>query len=387
MKNNGKSYFINLLIVAFSIIIPLYLVEIILAYNQSEQFKKQLTPTTRNIRLREHSPNIDRYIRPEPIYIKRADNLINHEFPFKTDIDGYIYNGYNHDKADLNLLFLGGSTTECLYVKEENRFPYLTSRLLENKLGDLKINSFNSGVSGNNSMHSINILLNKGLKKRPDYIFLMHNNNDLDFLLKGKDYWSNWDTSRQGKSLIVDKKIEKNINIKDLVRKLVNSTFPSIYNRATILKANLSKDKKNQSLDALEFKIKDPQLIRDQIESNLKTFINITKSWNSTPVLMTQASRFIKNPDGVVKEYIVPELISRKKMSYEEFIEIYSSINQLIRKVAKEEKVILVDLAELIPSTSEYMYDSLHFNDKGSSLAAKHISEVISLAVINKYNY
>ena len=49
-----------------------------------------------------------------------------------------------HDHPDLTLAFLGGSTTECIYVDENNRFPYLAGRLIEEQTG-LKVNSYNAG--------------------------------------------------------------------------------------------------------------------------------------------------------------------------------------------------------------------------------------------------
>ena len=51
-------------------------------------------------------------------------------------------------------IFFGGSTTECIFVEESKRFPYLLTRILQRSDGTL-INSLNAGVSGNHSMHSL----------------------------------------------------------------------------------------------------------------------------------------------------------------------------------------------------------------------------------------
>ena len=94
-----------------------------------------------------------------------------------------------HDHPDLTIAFLGGSTTECIYVDEDNRFPYLAGRLLERQT-HLKVNSYNAGRSGNNTLHCLNILLNKVVNLKPDIVVLMENINDLAILMYEKTYWN-----------------------------------------------------------------------------------------------------------------------------------------------------------------------------------------------------
>ena len=60
-----------------------------------------------------------------------SGGILDEEYILRTDKDGFIEPSIIHDDADMEIVFLGGSTTECLYVREENRFPYLTGRRLE----------------------------------------------------------------------------------------------------------------------------------------------------------------------------------------------------------------------------------------------------------------
>ena len=55
---------------------------------------------------------------------------------------------------------------------------------------DLKVNSYNAGRSGNNTLHSLNILLNKVVNLKPDIVVLMENINDLAILMYEKTYWN-----------------------------------------------------------------------------------------------------------------------------------------------------------------------------------------------------
>src|SRR4030042_516486 len=90
---------------------------------------------------------------------------------------------------DLPIDFFGGSTTECVYVDEDNRVPYLAGRLLERQT-HLKVNSYNAGRSGNDTLHCINVLMNKVVNLKPDLVVLMENINDLAILMYDKTYWN-----------------------------------------------------------------------------------------------------------------------------------------------------------------------------------------------------
>ncbi len=59
------------------------------------------------------------------------------------DPDGFMRPSAVHSRPDITIIFLGGSTTACLAVDEEKRFPYLAGRLLERRTG-LAVNAYNS---------------------------------------------------------------------------------------------------------------------------------------------------------------------------------------------------------------------------------------------------
>lgn len=110
------------------------------------------------------------------------------DYPFRIDNNGFILPHNNYDNPDNKIVFIGGSTTECMYVTENNRFPYLTGQLIEEKTNK-QINSYNAGVSGNSSIHSLDILLNKIIPKKPDIVVIMHAVNDYAILAYDHSYW------------------------------------------------------------------------------------------------------------------------------------------------------------------------------------------------------
>jgi hypothetical protein len=130
------------------------------------------TGIKRYIKLREFNPLYRDVLVPNQEAMQMSDSLAQKEYVLRVDRQGFIMPSKIHDHPDLTLAFLGGSTTECTYVDEDNRFPYLVGRLLERET-HLKVNSYNAGRSGNNTLHCLNILLNKVVNLKPDIVVLM----------------------------------------------------------------------------------------------------------------------------------------------------------------------------------------------------------------------
>lgn len=265
----------------------------------------------RFIKLREHPPSIVKLERPTRNYISHiAPNTVERKYyRVATDEHGFI--GPNlHHHPDIKIVFLGGSTTECLYMEEKERFPYLVGRQLEESL-QKKVNAYNGGVSANESMHSLNILMNKVLPMKPQIVVLMHNINDLVALRSQGTYWY----PHSLKSHVQ--------NAKTL---LTRYEFPEIKHQAT-----------------------EPDLIAE-FSKNLHTFIAICRIRDIQPILMTQANRV-------------------------EGDALYHRFNEVILNVAKQENVTVIDLEKAIPKQPDYLYDSYHYTAKGAALAAKTISQ------------
>src|SRR3989339_1371163 len=143
----------------------------------------------RSIKLREFNPLYRDVLVPNQEAMQTSDGLEQKPYVLRVDRQGFIMPAKIHDQPDLTIAFLGGSTTECVYVDEDNRFPYLAGRLLEDQT-HLKVNSYNGGRSGHNTLHSLNVLLNKVVNQKPDIVVLMENINNPTILMYDKTYWN-----------------------------------------------------------------------------------------------------------------------------------------------------------------------------------------------------
>ena len=86
---------------------------------------------------------------------------------------------------------------------------------------------------------------------------------------------------------------------------------------------------------------------------SLNTFIDLSLVWGTEPILMTQFNR-INLEDELFNK------ISSSMINKEEYVKSYLRLNDVIREVSASRNVDLIDLANLIPSSSNYMYDAVH---------------------------
>jgi lysophospholipase L1-like esterase len=330
------------------------------------------TGIKRSIKLREFNPLYRDVLVPEADYVRKCDSLEAKKFVLRVDRQGFIMPSKIHDHPDLTLAFLGGSTTECTYVDEDNRFPYLVGRWLERDT-HLRVNSYNAGRSGSNTLHCLNVLMNKVVSLKPDIVVLMENINDLAILMYEKTYW-NTNSSRSP--------IQERLPTFKTVGQDLRQTF---YLVRDLTFPNLSRELKKMSLFGDKVKgdefhgvrgqkiTIDQDLLVREFSLNLQTFINICRAREIIPVLMTQASRFTDHPDPPIKN-IMHQLEISQGITYGEFKAAFDRLNRTIRDVGAKNQVLVIDLAGEIPPVKENICDVAHFNDRGSRLVAARIA-------------
>jgi hypothetical protein len=283
----------------------------------------------------------------------------------RVDKEGFVMPSRVHAQPDLVLAFLGGSTTECRAVPEDHRFPYLVGRCLETAL-HTPVNSYNAARSGNNSLHSLNILLHKLLPLNPDIVAMMHNINDLIALLYEKTYW-NQNPSRR---VIVELRPTLVGHVRGFFQIIREHTIPHLY---VALKGLGQRRGAEQQVDEFRhLRGRKVEINRDfllrEFRSNLQIFIDMCRARGIAPVLMTQANRLQANLDPETWQEV--QVLEAQGISYGDFRDLYSSFNQAIRDQGAAMKVLVIDLAREVPPEPEYIHDPVHFTERGSKLAA-----------------
>lgn len=370
------------------VILLLFAAEAYLSNADKPAFQIIRQGTQRAISLREGRPNFEILFSPEPHWKEISDNLAFRQYHTAFDEYGFLTPSKVHEQPDKDIYFLGGSTTFCEFMDDQARFPALSARLISDKTG-LKVNGYNAGMSFNNSLHSINVLLNKVAPRNPSMAVMMHACNDV-FTLSTYESYYNYNGHNVANIIEMPKPAE---GLRAFGKGLRDLLFPNLYKVGINALSKLSSSSIStgplRTEGHLGKKYKGPAFYTVLFERNLRHFINICRESGIEPVLMTQAHRLIEKPDPAVKKYVeflqgigkplsAPDAADYLPLTYVQYAELERAFNESIRKTATEKGTLLIDLERHIPQTSEYMYDAFHLTEKGSRLAASIISDSLS---------
>jgi hypothetical protein len=298
----------------------------------------------RAIVLREFRPLLREYNFPASQDLP-YDTLKRKNYLLRIDKNGFIMPSAKYANPDISMVFLGDSVTAELLVDEENRFPYLSGIFLEKDLG-IKVNSYNASRIANNTLHSLDVLLNKVIPLKPDIVIMMHNNNDVAVMLYEKTYWNNSPT----RSIIFD---INNYCLSNYFKIMRDRFIPNLAREIRLAGTRLRNLRKSKGAaeDNDEFaKMRGKEItynateMVEQFDLNLQTFITMCQIRKIVPVLMTMASRFKDNPDKVILDRFRTVVVS-----YAEYKRLFDLFNDGIRRKARENNIPLIDLAGAIP--------------------------------------
>lgn len=143
----------------------------------------------RFIRLKEYRPFMDEVRVPGDDYIDTTDGtLAKREFRIRADGDGYLVTGGGRFDEAPAILAIGDSAIENFWIEEDNRI----CALLEKKMREegYSINVLNAGVSGANILHSLIVLLSKGLAENLAGILYMGGAVDAVYCSIEGSFWT-----------------------------------------------------------------------------------------------------------------------------------------------------------------------------------------------------
>ena len=274
--------------------------------------------------------------------------------PFRVSERGYIIPSHQHENPDYTIACIGGSTTECVAVAEEQRWPNRISSLLERE--GIKVNAINAALSGRTLHGSINVLFNHLLEDRPQMVMVMHAVNDLGVISRDHEYGSRMAEERTVTAATV---------MHDLLS--WSSRFSGLVGLVREAKFNMPQTASgwHQHIDTV------PPL--EPFEARLKVFVAMCRAFEIVPVLVTQPFA----PE--VANELTPDWASAKGQL---------ALNQVTRTVGADEGVLVIDLAGILQkkqlsneALNELFYDGIHVTDKGAEFYATTISEAIQAVI------
>lgn len=280
----------------------------------------------------------------------------------------------------LSIITVGGSTTECFYLSDGKDWPSLLELNLKKIFPLVWVN--NAGFDGHSTFGHKILIDDFILKIKPDIILLLVGANDVgrEDLNKGYDRRITPKSDDSIKENILQKSELYNF-IKNIFRVLKAREMEVHHKEIDPLKLETLKINENEKIVIFQQHKK----ILDNFKKRVNLLIEKCGTANIEPILITQTLLWGDVIDPATKIYLA-ELKTKKGQNGILQWEVLEMYNDVIRNIAKEKKIFIIDLAKLMPKDSRYFYDEYHFTNLGAEKVAEIIFNDIKDHLANMHN-
>lgn len=367
-----KTRFINIALLSISIIVSLLLAEGILRIVSGNEYYIWL-------------PNLK--------YVFYPDSKI---FPGIQDTSYLEINSLglraNTNEIDnaTNILVLGGSAAECLYLDQKETWPALIEKYL-NENSSKKTNVFNGGRSGLTSQHHL-IQIQKLLERNEwiDLIIVMEGLNDLQYAIsfendyKPKDLQSVYEEAFWLSPYKEITPFYRNTYLFKYLSKVKKALFaPKL---AQDPEGKIYLKWRANRVNAVEIVDKKPNLDSSlsQYEIANQKMIDIVKLKNKKIIFVAQPMAWDNAMNTELSKLCWYGWIGKSQhentgryYSFAVLREMLNEYDNLLRESCEENKVGFIELNNKLEKDITTYYDDCHFNENGARKVAQIISSYL----------
>ena len=270
--------------------------------------------------------------------------------------------------SKLTVVAIGGSTTECLFLSDGKTWTDALGRMLAEESQGVWIN--NAGLDGHSTYGHIVLLEEYVAKLKPKIALFLVGANDVEL---GSS--NTFDNSMLAQPLTALATIESLV----FDYSAVGSFAQNLYRAAAAKRRGFGHsevDPARLERLVLDASVMDSTLRQHQntylsgYAERLKRIVTLSRTNHIEPVLITQPALFGETRDRATGvELATVKVNGRGNGALEwKLLELY---NDTTRRIATEQRVLLIDLAQEMPKDSRLFYDFLHFTNQGAQEVAK----------------
>jgi lysophospholipase L1-like esterase len=291
----------------------------------------------------------------------------------------------NIDKY-LSLVTIGGSTTQCFFLSDDQTWTAQLGKNLERSFNPVWVN--NAGLDGH-STHGHRVLLDDFVVPlKPKVAIFLVGANDV-----ARGAISDWDAEnvRSGLQFGSAKALIKSLSAYSEVVALALNGYRSYtaYKSGLIHQQVDLKQQPYLDIPADEQK----QYLQEQAtpaflkgyEERLDKLVEICNSNGIDPVLVTQPLLVGFGTDDVTGMDLARIKAYGPRQSGKMYWDVIEAYNDVTRRVGRERQVLVVDLARELPKSSRYFYDFIHYTPEGARMTAAIIARSLCPELQTKF--
>ena len=280
----------------------------------------------------------------------------------------------------LTIVTIGGSTTECVNLSDGRTWTDELARQLDRAVPGTWVN--NAGIDGQSTFGHVVLLRSVVIQLRPKVAIFLIGANDV-----GLEHSNTFDLGtmpaggrlRAIRNAVVDRSEVANL-VLNLARAARARERGFGHSEVDVRKtADLALDD-----DYIARTIEQHRTYLEAYAVRLKDIASLTKSAGIEPVWLTQPALFGEGKDADTGVDLARLKVNGRGNGLLEWrlLELH---NDVTRRVALEEGVLLIDLARELPKDSRFFYDFLHFSNAGAERVGQIVATHLVPHVREKY--
>lgn len=286
----------------------------------------------------------------------------------------------------LTVVTVGGSTTQCFFLSEDQTWTARLGQKLEQQMTPFWIN--NAGLDGHSTHGHIVLMEDFIVPLHPKVAIFLVGANDV-----ARSSISDWDAEnvKSGIQFSSGKAFIKSLSAYSEVVAL----FLNGYRSYTAYKAGLTHQQidltKQGYLDIPEEEQKqylqenaNPAFLKDY-EARVLKLAQICRSAGIEPVFVTQPLLVGSGTDDVTGLDLARIHAYGPRQTGKMYWDTVEAYNDVTRKVARENGVTMVDLARSMPKSSRYFYDFIHYTPQGAQVIADILDDSLCPVLQSKF--
>jgi lysophospholipase L1-like esterase len=265
-------------------------------------------------------------------------------------------------EAATTVVAIGGSTTECFYLSDGKDWPAQLMARLQPRMPQLWLN--NAGLDGHSTFGHQVLLDDYVVKLKPDVVLFMMGVNDIGVeamrsydseMLENKTGFKNWLVNHSA----------------------ILSTISNIRRAAAAKRMGLSHQFEPLSKlkplviapDSMDRAVAAQASGRAAFSRRVHGLLATCKQHGMKPVIITQAMLWGDTLDPVTGLSLGDVALHEGGNGRMRWA-VLESYNDVLRQIALEQGLPLLDLARMMPKSTAYFYDAYHFTNAGASKVA-----------------
>lgn len=285
----------------------------------------------------------------------------------------------------LTLVTVGGSTTQCFFLSDDQTWSARLGRRLEQSFGQVWVN--NAGLDGHSTHGHLVLLEDFLIPMRPKVALFLVGANDV-----ARSSIDEWDAEnvKSGLQFHSPKALIKSLSAYSEVVALGLNAYRSFnaYQEGLIhQQLDLTKQGYLEVTEEAQRQYVELQggSHLQGYEARLRRIVSLCREAGIEPVLVTQPLLAGAGTDDVTGVDLARVRAYGPRQTGKMYWDVVELYNDVTRRVGGENNLLVIDLARELPKTSRYFYDFIHYTPQGAEATAEIISRSLCPALQAKY--